>query len=40
MEIEFYGVMDGVGKFVKGDVFFIVLFVVVNIVFGLIVGMV
>ncbi|MBF2518707.1 flagellar biosynthesis protein FlhA [Listeria marthii] len=40
METEFYGAMDGAGKFVKGDVLFTVLLAVVNIVFGLIVGMV
>lgn len=40
MQTEFYGAMDGAGKFVKGDVLFTVLLAVVNIVFGLIVGMV
>ncbi|WP_099222073.1 FHIPEP family type III secretion protein [Listeria costaricensis] len=39
METEFYGAMDGAGKFVKGDVLFTVLLAIVNIVFGLIVGM-
>ncbi|MDC2865777.1 MULTISPECIES: flagellar biosynthesis protein FlhA [unclassified Bacillus (in: firmicutes)] len=39
METEFYGAMDGAGKFVKGDVVFSIVILFVNIVFGLIVGM-
>ncbi len=37
-ESEFYGAMDGAMKFVKGDVIATVVIVVVNVVFGLIVG--
>ncbi|MFD3445983.1 flagellar biosynthesis protein FlhA [Microbacteriaceae bacterium 4G12] len=40
METEFYGAMDGAGKFVKGDVIFGIVILFVNVVFGLIVGMV
>ncbi|MEI4830609.1 flagellar biosynthesis protein FlhA [Bacillus sp. FJAT-53711] len=39
METDFYGAMDGAGKFVKGDVIFSIVILFVNIVFGLIVGM-
>ncbi|WP_020060540.1 flagellar biosynthesis protein FlhA [Bacillus sp. 123MFChir2] len=39
METEFYGAMDGAGKFVKGDVIFSIVILFVNIIFGLIVGM-
>ena len=38
METEFYGAMDGAGKFIKGRYFRIVI-LFVNIIFGLIVGM-
>ncbi|MFX3622705.1 MAG: flagellar biosynthesis protein FlhA [Ectobacillus sp.] len=40
METEFYGAMDGAGKFIKGDVIFGIVILIVNITFGLIVGMV
>lgn len=39
METEFYGAMDGAGKFVKGDVIFSIVIVFVNVIFGLIIGM-
>ncbi len=39
METEFYGAMDGAGKFIKGDVIFGIVILFVNIIFGLIVGM-
>ncbi|MCP8968869.1 flagellar biosynthesis protein FlhA [Ectobacillus ponti] len=39
METDFYGAMDGAGKFVKGDVVFSIVILFVNIIFGLIVGM-
>ncbi len=37
---QFYGAMDGAMKFVKGDVIATVIIVVVNVVFGLLVGVV
>ena len=40
METEFYGAMDGAGKFIKGDVIFGIVILFVNIIFGLIVGMI
>ncbi|PHA01909.1 flagellar biosynthesis protein FlhA [Bacillus pseudomycoides] len=39
METDFYGAMDGAGKFIKGDVIFSIVILFVNITFGLIVGM-
>ena len=40
METNFYGSMDGAGKFVKGDVIFGIAVTLVNIIFGFIVGVV
>src|SRR5690625_4014722 len=39
-EADFYGAMDGASKFVKGDAIAGIVIVLVNIVFGLIIGMV
>lgn len=39
LEIEFYGNMDGASKFIKGDVIAGVILIIVNIVFGFILGM-
>jgi flagellar biosynthesis protein FlhA len=39
METEFYGAMDGAGKFIKGDVIFGIVILIINVTFGLIVGM-
>lgn len=39
-EADFYGAMDGASKFVKGDAIAGIIIVLVNIVFGLIIGMV
>jgi len=39
-EADFYGAMDGASKFVKGDAIAGIVIVLVNIIFGLIVGMV
>lgn len=38
LEIEFYGNMDGSGKFIKGDVIAGIVLIIVNIVFGFIMG--
>ncbi|SEN58209.1 flagellar biosynthesis protein FlhA [Amphibacillus marinus] len=38
-EADFYGAMDGASKFVKGDAIAGILIVIINIVFGLIIGM-
>lgn len=38
MESDFYGAMDGASKFIKGDVVFGIAILFVNIIFGLIVG--
>lgn len=38
LEIDFYGNMDGAGKFIKGDVVAGIVLIIVNIVFGFIVG--
>lgn len=38
MEADFYGAMDGAGKFIKGDVIFGIAIVFVNIIFGLVSG--
>jgi len=40
METDFYGSMDGAGKFIKGDVIFGVVLIVINITVGLVVGIV
>lgn len=39
-EADFYGAMDGASKFVKGDAIAGIVIVLINIVFGLIIGMV
>lgn len=39
-EADFYGAMDGASKFVKGDAIAGIIIVIINIIFGLIVGMV
>lgn len=38
-EVDFYGVMDGVSKFVKGDVIVGIIIVMINIIFGIVIGM-
>lgn len=38
LEADFYGSMDGAGKFLKGDAIFGIAIVFVNIIFGMIVG--
>ncbi|MGF7535603.1 flagellar biosynthesis protein FlhA [Bacillus mexicanus] len=40
MQVDFYGSLDGAGKYIKGDVWASVAMIVVNLVVGLIVGMV
>lgn len=40
MQVDFYGSLDGAGKYIKGDVWVSVTMIVVNLVVGLIVGMV
>ncbi|OEH91277.1 flagellar biosynthesis protein FlhA [Bacillus solimangrovi] len=39
-EADFYGAMDGASKFVKGDAIAGIIIVIINIVFGMIIGMV
>ncbi|MCD7033764.1 flagellar biosynthesis protein FlhA [Metabacillus sp. GX 13764] len=39
-ESDFYGAMDGASKFVKGDAIAGIIIVIINLIFGLIVGMV
>ncbi|SDJ01534.1 flagellar biosynthesis protein FlhA [Salimicrobium halophilum] len=39
-EADFYGAMDGASKFVKGDAIAGIIIVIMNIIFGLIIGMV
>src|SRR5690625_6400570 len=39
-EADFHGSMDGASKFVKGDAIAGIVIVIINIIFGLIVGMV
>ncbi|WP_077621948.1 flagellar biosynthesis protein FlhA [Sediminibacillus massiliensis] len=39
-EADFYGAMDGASKFVKGDAIAGIIIVLINIIFGLIIGMV
>ncbi|RWZ60477.1 flagellar biosynthesis protein FlhA [Halobacillus fulvus] len=39
-EADFYGAMDGASKFVKGDAIAGIIIVMINIIFGLIIGMV
>lgn len=39
-EADFYGAMDGASKFIKGDAIASIIIVLINIIFGLIVGMV
>ncbi|MFP3725768.1 FHIPEP family type III secretion protein [Priestia filamentosa] len=38
MESDFYGAMDGASKFIKGDVIFGIAILFINVIFGLIVG--
>ncbi len=38
METDFYGSMDGAGKFIKGDVIFGVVLIIINVTVGLIAG--
>lgn len=40
METDFYGSMDGAGKFIKGDVVFGIVMTIINISVGLVVGIV
>lgn len=40
MEVDFYGNMDGAGKFIKGDVIAGIILFLVNIIFGFIIGVV
>ncbi|QJX80576.1 flagellar biosynthesis protein FlhA [Priestia megaterium] len=40
MQVDFYGSLDGAGKYIKGDVFASIAMIVVNLIVGLIVGMV
>mgnify|MGYP001064266346 CR=1 FL=1 len=40
MQVDFYGSLDGAGKYIKGDVWASVSMIVVNLIVGLIVGMV
>lgn len=40
MQVDFYGSLDGAGKYIKGDVWASVAMIVVNLVVGLIIGMV
>src|SRR5699024_12233518 len=37
-EADFYGAMDGASKFVKGDAIAGIIIVIINIIFGLIIG--
>lgn len=39
-EADFYGSMDGASKFVKGDAIVGIVIVLINIIFGFIIGMV
>lgn len=39
-EADFYGAMDGAGKFVKGDAIAGIVIVIINIIFGMIIGIV
>ena len=38
-EADFYGAMDGARKFVKGDAIAGIIIVIINIIFGIIIGM-
>ncbi|MBU5594975.1 flagellar biosynthesis protein FlhA [Amphibacillus sp. MSJ-3] len=38
-EADFYGAMDGASKFIKGDAIASIIIVIINIVFGIIIGM-
>jgi flagellar biosynthesis protein FlhA len=40
MQVDFYGNMDGAGKFIKGDVTASIILFLVNIIFGFIIGIV
>src|SRR5699024_11673901 len=39
-EADFHGAMDGASKFVKGDAIAGIIIVIINIIFGIIIGMV
>lgn len=39
-EADFYGAMDGASKFVKGDAIAAIIIVIINLIFGMIIGMV
>ena len=39
-EADFYGAMDGASKFVKGDAIAGIIIVIINLIFGIIIGMV
>ena len=39
-EADFYGAMDGASKFVKGDAIAGIIIVIINLIFGMIIGMV
>ncbi|MFP3340557.1 FHIPEP family type III secretion protein, partial [Micrococcus sp. SIMBA_131] len=38
-EADFYGAMDGASKFVKGDAIAGIVIVMINLIFGIIIGM-
>ena len=38
-EADFYGSMDGASKFVKGDAIAGIIIVIINLIFGIIIGM-
>ncbi len=38
-EADFYGAMDGASKFVKGDAIAGIIIVMINIIFGIVIGM-
>lgn len=40
MQVDFYGSLDGAGKYIKGDVWISVTMILINLIVGLIVGMV
>ena len=38
-EADFYGAMDGASKFVKGDAIAGIIIVLINVLFGIVIGM-
>ncbi|MDA4896206.1 FHIPEP family type III secretion protein, partial [Streptomyces sp. MS2A] len=38
-EADFYGAMDGASKFVKGDAIAGIIIVLINVIFGIVIGM-